>query len=60
MKLKWLKVIFNVTLLMAHVKAKELEYTSVFYFIYFLFIIFLLQYFKNLLLKSLWYSNSKV
>lgn len=45
MQLKWLKVIFYVTLLMAQVKAKALN---------------ILQYFKNLLLKSSWYSNSKV
>ena len=30
MKLKWLKVIFYVTLLMAQVKSKGAEYTSVF------------------------------
>lgn len=45
MKLKWLKVIFYVTLLMAQVKAKELN---------------ILHYFKNLLLKSSWYCNSKI
>lgn len=49
MKQKWLKVIFNVTLLMTHIQSNGAEYTSL--FLTFHVIYFVILKFKSLVLR---------